>query len=177
MVQPIDIPDATQEPQAYVAALLGTLGDRDPLAVYEATAGLVRELCAGLTESQWYTPMAPGEWNALQIVGHLFDVDIVYGFRWRLALTEKAPAYPGYNEKAWSELARPAPSALLDGFAGLRLVNAALLRALTDEDMTRVAVHGEQGEEDVARMIRKVAGHDLAHLNQLERTVAVARGT
>jgi hypothetical protein len=176
MVQPIVIPDATQEPAAYVAALLDTLGDRDPLEVYEATPGLVRTLCAGLDESQWHTPMAPGEWNALQIVGHLLDVDIVYGFRWRLALTEQAPTYPGYDEKAWSELARPAPAALLDGFVGVRLVNSALLRALSEDDMKRVAVHAEQGEEDVARMIHKVAGHDLAHLNQLERTVAVARG-
>jgi DinB superfamily len=108
-------------------------------------------------------------------VGHLFDVDVVYGFRWRLALTEEEPSYPGYDEKAWSGLARPAPRQLLDAFAGLRAANLALLRSLGEADLRRTAVHGEQGSEDVRRMIDKVAGHDLAHLNQLVRTVAVAR--
>jgi hypothetical protein len=65
------------------------------------------------------------------------DVEIVYGFRWRLALTADSPSYPGSDEKLWS----------------------------------RVGVHGEQGEETVEVMIQKVAGHDLAHVNQLQRAL------
>lgn len=170
-VDPIIIPDATADPDAYVAALLDTLGDRDPIAVYAGTVAAVRELCAGLDEAAWMVPMAPGEWDAYRIVGHLFDVDIVYGFRWRLALTEDTPHYPGYDEKAWSRLARPAPQVLLDCFAALREANLALVRSLVTAQLRRRGVHGEQGEEDVARMLAKVAGHDLAHLNQLHRTV------
>jgi hypothetical protein len=98
-----------------------------------------------------------------------------YGFRWRLALTEDKPAYPGYDEKAWSLLARPTPPRLLRALAGLRDANAALLRSLDEGGLRRVAVHGEQGSEDVQRMIDKVAGHDLAHLDQLRRTIAAVR--
>jgi hypothetical protein len=158
MIDPIMIPDATTEPEAYVAALLRTLGDRDPLAVYEQTPDEVRRHCQDLDEQEWTTPMADGEWSALQVVGHLFDVDVVYGFRWRLALTEDTPAYPGYDEKAWSQLTRPAPPRLLDALAGLRLANAALLRSLDERDLHRRGIHGEQGSEDVQRMIDKVAG-------------------
>jgi uncharacterized damage-inducible protein DinB len=175
MADPIMIPDATAEPAAYVAALLRTLGDRDPLEVYEHTADEVRRQCRDLDREQWTTPMADGEWSALQVVGHLFDVDVVYGFRWRLALTEDTPAYPGYDEKAWSQLARPAPPRLLEALAGLRLANAALLRGLDERDLRRRGIHGEQGSEDVQRMIDKVAGHDLAHLDQLRRTIAAVR--
>jgi hypothetical protein len=175
MADPIVIPDASTEPAAYVAALLRTLGDRDPLEVYEHTADQVRKLCQDLDRQEWTTPMAAGEWSALQLVGHLFDVDMVYGFRWRLALTEDTPAYPGYDEKAWSQLARPAPPRLLDALAGLRLANAALLRSLDERDLRRRGVHGEQGSEDVQRMIDKVAGHDLAHLDQLRRTIGAVR--
>ena len=74
-------------------------------------------------------PPAEGEWDALRIVGHLFDVDVVYGFRWRLVLTEDQPAYPGYDEKLWSELPRPQPDRLLTALSGIRAVNLALLRA------------------------------------------------
>lgn len=171
MVDPIVIPDATNEPVAYVKALLDTLGDRDPLEVYAETSRAVRELCEGLGESAWTTPMAPGEWSAYQVVGHLFDVDVVYGFRWRLALTEDTPSYPGYDEKRWSLLARPAPPRLLDAFEGLRQANLALLRSLGEADLRRSAIHAEQGSEDLQRMIDKVAGHDLAHRNQLQRTL------
>lgn len=174
MVDEITIPDATREPDAYVAALLATVGDRDPVEVYAQTTERARRLCAPLAGDRWFTPLGEGEWNAYQIVGHLFDVDIVYGFRIRLALTEDTPSYPGYNEKAFGQLARPAPGALIEGFAGLRTANLALLRSLTGDDWARRGMHGEQGGEDVRRMVNKIAGHDLAHLNQLERTVAAA---
>jgi DinB superfamily len=172
---PIVIPDAATQPAAYVAALLRTLGDRDPVEVYARTAAEARQLCQDLDGPAWATPMAPGEWSALQVVGHLLDVDIVYGFRWRLALTGDNPTYPGYDEKGFARLARPAPARLLDALDGLRQANLALLRSLDEADLRRTAVHGEQGTEDVRLMIDKVGGHDLAHLDQLRRTVAVAR--
>jgi DinB superfamily len=174
VIEPIQIPDATREPAAYVQALVATLGDRDPLAVLRQTPTAARAMCAGLTEAQWGTPMAEEEWNALQVVGHLLDVEVVYGFRWRLILTEDRPTYPGYDEKRWSLLPRPAPTRLLAALAGLRAVNLALLEGVGADTATRSGVHGEQGEERFDLTVRKVAGHDLAHLNQLARTVAAA---
>jgi hypothetical protein len=174
VIEPIQIPDATLEPAAYVQALVATLGDRDPLEVLRQTPTAVRSMCAGLTEAQWRTPMAEGEWTALQVVGHLLDVEVVYGFRWGLILTEDRPSYPGYDEKRWSLLPRPASTRLLAALEGLRAVNLALLGGVDEDAATRQGVHGEQGEERFDLTIRKVAGHDLAHLNQLARTVAAA---
>jgi hypothetical protein len=173
VIEPIQIPDATREPAAYVRALVATLGDREPLEVLRQTPTAVRAMCAGLSDAQWRTPMAEGEWTALQVVGHLLDVEVVYGFRWRLILTENRPAYPGYDEKRWSLLPRPAPTQLLGALAGLRAANLELLEGV-DDAAGRSGVHGEQGEERFDLTVRKVAGHDLAHLNQLARTVAAA---
>ena len=172
MIEPIQIPDATLEPAAYVRALVATLGDREPLEVLRQTPTAVRTMCGALTDAQWRTPMADGEWNALQVVGHLLDVDVVYGFRWRLILTADRPSYPGYDEKRWSLLPRPAPTQLLAALEGLRAVNLALLEGIDDDTARRVGVHGEQGEERFDLTVRKIAGHDLAHRNQLARTVA-----
>ena len=57
---------------------------------------------------------------------------------------------------------------------GLRAVNLAVLDQVDDDGRQRLGVHGEQGEEHFDLTVRKVAGHDLAHLNQLARTVAAA---
>jgi hypothetical protein len=174
VIEPIQIPDATAEPAAYVQALVDTLGARDPLEVLRRTPTEVRAMCGGLTDAQWRTPLADGEWNALQVVGHLLDVDVVYGFRWRLILTQERPSYPGYDEKRWSLLPRPAPAELLAAMEGLRAVNLAVLERVDGDGMRRAGVHGEQGEEHFDLTVRKVAGHDLAHRNQLARTVAAA---
>src|SRR5438552_11648201 len=72
------IPDATDEPRAYVEALLRTLGRRDPLDVYRTTADVIAGRCAELPEGRWHSAPEPDEWSAYQIVGHVFDVDIVY---------------------------------------------------------------------------------------------------
>jgi hypothetical protein len=175
VIEPIQIPDATLEPAAYVQALVDTLGDREPLEVMRQTPTTVRAMCRELTETQWRTPMADGEWSALQVVGHLLDVDVVYGFRWRLVLTQERPSYPGYDEKRWSLLPRPAPTQVMAALEGLRAVNLAVLDQVDDDGRQRLGVHGEQGEEHFDLTVRKVAGHDLAHLNQLARTVAAAR--
>ncbi len=172
MIESIDIPDASSQPDEYVQALLATLGDRDPLTVYRGTPARVAQLCDGLDADAWQRPMAEGEWSAAQVAGHLFDVDIVYGFRWRLALTADLPTYPGYDEKRWAELARPSVPDLLAAFTALRAANVALLASLDEASWRREAVHAEQGSEDLRRMLDKVAGHDLVHCNQLERTIA-----
>jgi DinB superfamily len=174
-IVPIEIPDASREPAAYVRSLVDTLGDRDPLEVYAATPASAADICHGLSDAQWHAPLAEGEWSAAQIVGHLFDVDIVYGFRWRLVLTEDKPAYPGYNEKLWSQLPRPDATGLLAAWSGIRAANVALLRGIPAADWKRWGTHGEQGDEQFDLMVDKIAGHDLAHLNQLARTVAAAR--
>ncbi|HYN17101.1 MAG TPA: DinB family protein, partial [Actinomycetes bacterium] len=76
---------------------------------------------------------------------------------------------------AWSLLPRPAPERLLDALAGLRAANLAMLEGVGDSDLERLGVHGEQGEERFELALAKVAGHDLAHLNQLARTVAAVQ--
>lgn len=173
-IERIDLPDATTQPQEYREALLTIIGDQDPVAVLERPPARIRELVSGRGPGGLDSPPAPREWSAAQILGHLLDVDVVYGFRVRLALTADRPAFPGYDEKLWSELPKPGSEELSRAFESLRAVNVWLLRSLRETEWTRVAVHEEQGPESVRVMVRKMAGHDLAHLNQLERTLAGA---
>ena len=47
--------------------------------------------------------------------------------------------------------------------------NLGLIERATPEDLKRVGVHAERGEESAGYLIGLYAGHDLLHLNQLAR--------
>lgn len=175
MIEPIEIPDATLEPEAYKQALLDLIGEKDPLEALSATAPEVRRLLGDLPDEIVHAEPEPGEWPAAAVVAHLFDVDIVYGFRWRKVLTEDDPVYPGYDEKLWTPLPRLPFQQLLTAWEGLRASNVALIAATPRELWSRTGVHGEQGPETFDEMVRKSAAHDLAHVNQIERAIEAVR--
>ncbi|PWI16774.1 hypothetical protein DI272_23375 [Streptomyces sp. Act143] len=171
----IDIPSATEDPAAYVTALLEVAAERDPFDVLAKTPVWAARLFADLPTELAETVPEEGEWPAAFTVGHLFDVDIVYGFRWRLVATEDAPVYPGYDEEKWAPLPRLPFRQMLDAWTGLRASNVALLAGLSPEDWQRTGHHGEQGGETMEVMIKKVVGHDIAHINQIYRAIRMVR--
>src|SRR5215471_17787535 len=164
MTTPISMPDATTEPIEYRDALLALAGDRDPLAVLAATPDAVAALCAGAAHAP---APAPGEWSPADIVGHLVDAEVAFSFRWRQTLAADEPVLPGYDEKRWAELPKPPLDELVATFRALRAYDLPLLRFMSAEQLQRVGVHSEQGPETLDVMIRKLVGHDLAHLDQL----------
>ena len=169
--EPIRMPDASTEPAAYKQALLKLAEKDDPLETMSHTVAAWRQLTQGLTPDQLSQPPEPGEWPIAQITGHLFDVDLVFGFRGRLTLTADNPTYPGYDEKLWAPMPRPPFGELLDAWAGLRAANLLVFKAAPKEAWTRTANHSEQGPETFDELLRKMAGHDIAHLNQMQRAV------
>ena len=170
----IPIPDATAEPAAYVHALLAVLGERDPLVVLSATPAEVDRIISSSSSAALEQTPAEGGWSFRDVLGHLLDVDIVYGFRIRLVLTADLPTYPGYDEKGFSSLPKLNANGLAGAFRWLRAANIELLKTLTPVQMAREGVHSEQGRENVDLMVRKLAGHDLAHLQQMRRAVQLA---
>ena len=51
----------------------------------------------------------------------------------------------------------------------LRRDNLRLIERATPEDLKRVGVHAERGEESAGYLVRLYAGHDLMHLRQIDR--------
>jgi hypothetical protein len=174
-VSGIDIPSATDDPAAYVKCLLDLASDRDPFQVLATTPTRALELCRDTPISLIEQAPGPGEWSAALAIGHMYDVDVVHGFRWRLVATEKDPAYPGYNETLWATLPRLPFWQTLDAWTGLRASNIVLLRALPSQSMQRTGRHGEQGSETMDVMMRKVVGHDIGHLDQIYRALRSVR--
>lgn len=174
-VPELDVPSATTDPAEYVRRLAEIAEGLDPMSELRATTVRARQLCAYLPDHLTHAEPEPGEWPAAMVVGHLFDVDIVYGFRWRLVATETDPVYPGYDEAEWAKLPRLPFWQMVDAWEGLRASNLVLLASMSEADAQRTGRHGEQGGETAAVMVTKVVGHDKAHLNQLYRAIRAVR--
>jgi uncharacterized damage-inducible protein DinB len=161
-----------EQARDYTTAILDLLGSREPMDVLTHTADAVRTAMAGVSEAQLSRPESPGKWSMRQVVQHLADSDLVWGYRVRMVLAQERPPLTGYDQDLWAErlhYERQPIDEALDRFAVLRRSNLWLLTHGSPADLQRVGVHAERGEESVGHMIRMYAGHDLLHLRQLER--------
>jgi uncharacterized damage-inducible protein DinB len=165
--------------EAYTKALLALLGSADPLTVLRGTSFALRRAVEGLDESELGVPERAGKWSIRQVLRHLADSDLVWAWRLRLVLAQDRPQITGYDQDAWAErlgyAAAPAAESL-EEFSVVRRGNVRLLEQLVPDDLQRVGVHVERGEESVEHMMRLYAGHDLLHLRQIERIRAVVSG-
>lgn len=161
-----------EQAAAYITAILELLGPREPLEVLRATDDALRHAVDGMTHTQLATPEAPGKWSVRHVLRHLADADLVWGWRLRLVLAQDRPLLTGYDQDAWADRLHydeDDPAVALEEFAVLRRGNLRLLDRSTPEDLSRVGLHAERGEESVDRMARLYAGHDLLHLRQIAR--------
>jgi len=160
------------EIETYVGGLLGLLGPQDPVRVLQETPDLVRKFLEGVSPLTAARAEAPGKWSIRDVVQHMADSELVGGFRLRMVLAHDRPKLAGYDQDLWAsrlEYGSVGVHEALEQFTALRRANVRIWARLTPSDLERVGIHGERGEESLARMRMLYAGHDLLHLAQLER--------
>jgi uncharacterized damage-inducible protein DinB len=168
-----------QQAKAYTSAVLELVGSQDPLGVLERTRGEVQSIIEGLSDQQLKTPEAAGKWSIVEVLQHLADSEIVWGWRLRLVLAQDRPVLTGYDQDLWAErlfYGEANADEALEVWSVLRKAHLRLLRRLDSEDLGRIGLHSERGEESVQHMIRLYAGHDLLHVRQLQRIRQVLDG-
>jgi DinB superfamily len=145
--------------------------ERSPKDIAAAVSGLSKEVLR-------YNP-SPDKWCVLEILGHLADVEIIYGYRLRQMLADTEPVIAPIDQDAWARnlnyLDAPAPE--LVAFYGLaRHHNLRLLRTLKASDLEKSAFHPEkQGPVTVATLVEMMAGHGASHLQQIEKLKTAAK--
>jgi DinB family protein len=176
MEERIVVADPVADPQGYQRELLGLLGGQDPVVVLAATPQAVRAQARGLSDDLLGRRPRPKEWSVWELLGHLWDSEIAYSFRARAILAQDSPRLIGYDQDAWATLARPVFAELLDAFAALRTANLALIRHTPEARWDRLGIHEERGPLSFRLLTETIAGHDRAHLRQLEQTIIAVRG-
>lgn len=174
MSSPLSNPvrDAKAGAESYIRALLDLLGEQDPLVVQAKTSTRLIESLAAISERDALVPEGPGKWCVMQVLHHLVDTEIVTGYRVRLIVAQEEPKIQAYDQDAWANRLRydegEIPQ-LLQEHRVLRGRNLRLAHSLLPHEWDRCGIHEERGRESVDRLVRLVAGHDLVHLNQIER--------
>ena len=128
---------------------------------------------SGLAESVLrYKPTAD-KWCILDVLGHLADIEIVYGYRFRQMLADKKPVIAPMDQDDWARNLghTETPPAELIALYGLnRHANLRLLRRLKPGDLEKSAFHPEtRNDVTVAQLVEKLASHGASHLAQIER--------
>jgi uncharacterized damage-inducible protein DinB len=162
---------------AYVAAILDLLGDKNELDVLRDTPDVFNDHVRQLATDDIAKPEAKGKWSVGEVVQHLADSELVFGYRLRMVLAHDRPQLTGYDQDLWAQRLRyreSNPEEALALFTALRRANLKLLERASTADLQRVSVHAERGEETLAHMIKLYAGHDLLHIRQLQRIIATA---
>lgn len=147
----------------------GALGGRDALGVIEETAGRLGRVLEGVSVEAADVPLAPGNWSLREVMAHLADCEIAWGWRLRQVLAEDGPVLQPFDQDKWAQVY--GGYSLAEAWAcwkGLRAWNVALVRGLSEAEKERGYVHPERGEETLWTVVEIMAGHDLHHLEGLE---------
>jgi len=142
------------------------------LAAAEKSPKEIAAVVSGLPDKVLRYKPSPEKWCVLEILGHLADVEIVYGYRLRQMLADAKPVIAPLDQDAWARnlgyMETPAPE--LVAFYGLaRHHNLRVLRRVKPADYGKGAFHPEmQREVTVAEMVAMMGGHGAGHLRQIE---------
>lgn len=146
------------------------LDGRSVETILASTAGSLASALAAISPDKHSSPIAPGKWSPAQIVSHLADCEIAFGFRLRQILAEDSPALQPFDQDKWAATYGDVSSAgALDAFTALRAWNLRFIKVALPNAANRTGTHPERGRITFQTIIETMAGHDLNHLGQLSR--------
>jgi hypothetical protein len=161
----------------YRDRILGYLGTRDPMRVLMATPRKLARLISSGSKRELARRPAVGKWSAQEIVAHLADAELAFGWRIRNVTVTPGVDLPWWDEHLWSEAldySRTPAHASLAAFEAGRVANVGLLRRVPADVLARAhGMHAKRGRQTLQDFVVMEAAHDLNHLRQIE---AVLKG-
>lgn len=146
------------------------LGNQEPLAVIAATPAKLKALAEKMGPGKIEAAPAPDKWSPREILCHLADCEIAFGFRLRQTLAEDNHTVQPFDQDKWSApYTTLSADEALAAFSAARRWNHLLIDGALEEFAGKTVTHPERGTMTFATIVETMAGHDLNHLAQLER--------
>jgi hypothetical protein len=156
----------------YRRRVLGYLGSREPMRVLVATPRRLRRLVAGRSRRELARHPAPGKWSVQEIVAHLADAELAFGWRIRNVTVTPGVDLQWWDEHLWSKAlgyARIPTRASLAAFAAARVANVEMLRRVPAAILARgYGMHAKRGRQTLRDFVTMEAAHDLNHIRQID---------
>lgn len=142
------------------------------------TPAVLDALLRGLPDGWLTSDEGPGTWTATDVVGHLLHgehVDWLPRTRHVLEHAPEVPWPPFDPDGAEAIVGDLDLDARLDAFAAMRAAGLAELAALdlSEDDLDRTTIHPTFGEVQLRQHLATWATHDLDHLRQITRALAL----
>jgi DinB superfamily len=138
--------------------------------VLAATPSELSRLILAIGAEKENSAPAPGKWSPAEIIAHLADCELVFGFRLRQTLAENAPTIQPFDQDKWAATYMGVPAKQsLEVFSTLRGWNLRLIGQALPEAANRPVTHPERGTMTFLTLVETMAGHDLNHLLQLKK--------
>jgi len=145
------------------------LENREPIGAMRNTAARIRAIAGEWRPDQFERSYAPDKWDARQILIHLAQSEMAFGYRVRMALASPGYAAQSFDQDKWMvHESRTGGHDALDAFLGMAALNIALFASLSDTDRSTTLSHPDYGALSVDWIIHQTAGHQIHHLQQLE---------
>jgi len=145
--------------------------DGRPLeTILAATPPAIAALIETIGPAKSTTLPAPGKWSAAEILCHLADCELAFGFRLRQTLAEDNHVMQPFDQDKWATAYSGISAAsALAAFIAMRNWNLELIRKTLPTSADRKVSHPERGAMTFKTIVETMAGHDINHLGQLER--------
>ena len=151
------------------------LDGQEPIPVLTTTLDRLRAFTASLTPAQIDRSPAPNKWSIREIVAHLADCETVFCFRLRQTLAEEHAIIQPFDQERWANrYAAYNFDSALALFEAARNWNLRLLTTVSEDDRHRPTTHPERGTMTFWTIVETMAGHDINHLQQIEKIAAAA---
>ena len=148
------------------------IGDGDPMQQIAATPDQLRDALKKMTPQRSNEPWAPGKWSPREVLAHLADCEITFGFRLRQTLAEDHHILQPFDQERWAATYRAYDvETALAAFSALRAWNLQLIRSVVPGALTKPVTHPERGTMTFQTVLETMAGHDLNHLRQVQAAV------
>jgi hypothetical protein len=145
--------------------------DGDIIDLLDQQTAAIERVLASYTGAQAAWRPAPGEWNAIEITGHLADIERVHAFRAFTFARSDAAALPGMNPNAYMEASGFGDRSLAEVTAEFVAVRSATMMLLRYLDAAAWLRSGSVSNWTVSvrALAYIIVGHHMLHLVDLER--------
>ena len=164
--------------QQYIQRITAHVEGEQPLAVQAATARKLELIIKGQPSAKLRKRPTPDKWSVSEILAHLADTEIVVAFRVRAILGAPGTHIAAVDQDSWvasGHYEKRDPRKSVEQFRVVREANLALLNSLAAQQWKQYGMHSERGQETIEHMVCMYAGHDINHLQQIERILSEKR--